>query len=266
MTSHAERILVWDACTNVRDLGGFATEDGERTRYGAIVRADTTARLSEAGWAALVEHGIRRIVDLQFADERGVDPPPDLGLDVVHVSLLGQREDEYWTHVEEQLAALPPEEYLAWSYVDFLERFRDNFAAALRAIAEAPDGGVVVHCLGGKDRTGLVCALLLRNAGVSEDDVVADYALSEGNLAESHAQWVALAPTEEERNWRGKLGYSPAPVMRHVLEELDRRYGAVGGYLEAAGLDEEEIDRLRVRLRESGGVPGARRRVSVPRS
>jgi len=182
------------------------------------------------------------------------------------VSLLGQREDEYWTHVEEQLAALPPEEYLAWSYVDFLERFRDNFAAALRAIAEAPDGGVVVHCLGGKDRTGLVCALVLRNAGVSEDDVVADYALSGENLAKHHAEWVALAATEEERTSRRKLGFSPASVMRHVLEVLDRRYGGVRGYLEAAGLDGAEIDRLCERLRESGGVPGARTRVSVPRS
>jgi protein-tyrosine phosphatase len=256
MTSHAERILSWEACANVRDLGGFETEDGGRTRHGAIVRADTTARLSGAGWAALVEHGIRRIVDLQFVDERGADPPSELDLDVVHVSLLGERDSEYWERVQEQLAALPPVEYLAWSYVDFLEHFRDNFTAALRAVADAPEGGVVVHCLGGKDRTGLVCALLLRNAGVSEEDVVADYVLSEENLAEAHGEWVARAPTEEERSRRVKLGYAPATVMRDVLEELDRRYGGVRGYLEAAGLDADEIARLRGRLQEDGGVPG----------
>jgi len=248
MTS--ERVLTWDACVNVRDLGGFATEDGGRTRHGAIVRADTIARLSESGWAALVDHGIRRIVDLRFHDEREADPPRQLDVEVVHVSLLGEREAEYWLHLDERLTAMSPPDYLAWSYVEFLDRFREHFAAALRAITDAPEGGVVVHCLGGKDRTGLVCALLLRNAGVAEEDVVSDYALSEKQLAEVHEAWVRAAATPEEREFRGRLGYAPASVMRHVLEELDRKYGGVRGYLEAAGLDASEIARLRDRLRE----------------
>ena len=246
----AGRVLRWDACANVRDLGGFETEDGGRTRHGAIVRADTTARLSDAGWAALVDHGIRRIVDLRFQDEREADPPRQLDVEVVHVSLLGEREGEYWTQIEAQLAVLEPADYLAWSYVEFLDRFRENFAAALRAIADAPEGGVVVHCLGGKDRTGLVCALLLRNAGVPDEDVIADYALSEESLAEVHAAWMRDAATPEEREFRGKLGYAPAHVMRHVLATIDERYGGVPAYLEAAGLDESEIARLRDRLRE----------------
>jgi protein-tyrosine phosphatase len=245
------RVLAWDNCVNVRDLGGFATEDGGRTRDGAVVRADTMARLSDDGWQALVDHGIRRIVDLRFADEREADPPAQLGVEVVHVSLLGaQRELEYWRFVDEQVVTMQPPDYLAWSYREFLERFRDRFAAALRAIADAPEGGVVVHCLGGKDRTGLICALLLRNAGVSEDEVIADYALSEQNLAEVHDEWVRAASSPDEREFRAKLGFSPASVMRHVLDELDRTYGGVRGYLEATGLDEAEIARLRERLRE----------------
>src|SRR5215218_8354445 len=209
------------------------------------------ARLSDEGWRALVDHGIRRIVDLRFDDEREADPPAQLGVEVVHVSLLGaQREPEYWRFVDEQVVTMQPPDYLAWSYREFLERFRDRFAAALRAIADAQEGGVVVHCLGGKDRTGLVCALLLRNAGGAEEDVVSDYALSEKQLAEVHEAWVRAAATPEEREFRGRLGYAPASVMRHVLEELDRKYGGVRGYLEAAGLDASEIARLRDRLRE----------------
>jgi protein tyrosine/serine phosphatase len=246
----AGRVLTWDACVNVRDLGGFATEDGGRTSHGAIVRADTIARLSDSGWAALVEHGVRRIVDLRFHDEREADPPRQLDVEVVHVSLLGERDPDYWLHLDERLLAMSPPDYLAWSYVEFLQRYRDNFAAALRAIADAPAGGVLVHCLGGKDRTGMVCALLLRNAGVSEEDVVTDYALSEEQLSEAHEAWVRAARTPEEREFRGKLGYAPASVMRHVLEELDRVYGGVRGYLEAAGLGASEIARLRDRLRQ----------------
>jgi protein-tyrosine phosphatase len=247
----SERALTWDACVNVRDLGGFETADGGRTRHGAVVRADTLARLSDEGWRALVDHGIRRIVDLRFHDEREADPPPALDVEVVHVSLLGEeREPEYWRYIDSRVAAMPPQEYLAWSYPEFLERFRDRFAVALRAVAAAPEGGVLVHCLGGKDRTGLVCALLLRNAGVSEDDVIADYALSEHNLAVVHEQWVRAASSPEERDFRAKLGFAPAVVMRHVLDELDRRYGGVRGYLDAIGLDEAEVERLRARLRE----------------
>jgi protein-tyrosine phosphatase len=246
-----ERALAWDACVNVRDLGGFGTEDGGRTRHGAVVRADSTARLSDEGWRALVDHGIRRIVDLRFDDEREADPPPALDVEVVHVSLLGEeREPDYWRFIDARVASLPPQEYLAWSYPEFLGRFRDRFAVALRAVADAPEGGVLVHCLGGKDRTGLVCALLLRNAGVSEEDVIADYALSEQNLAEVHEQWVRAAATAEERDFRAKLGFAPASVMRHVLDELDRTYGGVRGYLEAIGLDAGEIEYLRDRLRE----------------
>ena len=81
-------VLAWEGCLNVRDLGGHATEDGAVTRPGVVVRADALGRLSDAGWQALVDYGIARIVDLRLHDEREADPPRELPVELVHVQLV----------------------------------------------------------------------------------------------------------------------------------------------------------------------------------
>jgi protein tyrosine/serine phosphatase len=102
--------------------------------------------------------------------------------------------------------------------------------------------------MGGKDRTGIVVALALRVAGVSMDDVVADYALTEANLAVSHQAWVDAAPDAAEARRRELLLPSPPSAMRRVLEELERRHGSAQGYLRDAGVSDEDLDRLRRRI------------------
>jgi protein tyrosine/serine phosphatase len=135
-------------------------------------------------------------------------------------------------------------------YLIFLERFNRNVAAAVRAVADAPEGGVVIHCAGGKDRTGLLTALLLHVAGVGTDEIAADYALSEERLRTRHEQWLAKAQSEEERERVKRMSQTPADSMRGVLEELERRYGSVEEYLRQAGLTDEELARARARLRD----------------
>lgn len=231
--------LVWDGCVNVRDVGG-------------LVRADNIRRLTDAGWRSLVDHGVRRVVDLRFPEELAEDPPAaDAPVEVVHISLLGPSRTAEW---EAEFAAAidrsaTAEEYLVWSYVEFLERYRDRFARVFEAIARAPEGPVVVHCMGGKDRTGIVVALALLVAGASMDDVVADYALSEANLAETHVHWVAAATDERERRRREMLLPTPPGAMRRVLEEVERRHGSAEDYLRYAGVSEADLGRLQGRVR-----------------
>jgi protein tyrosine/serine phosphatase len=135
-------------------------------------------------------------------------------------------------------------------YLIFLEHFDHNVAAAIRAIADAPEGGVVVHCAGGKDRTGLLTALLLHNAGVGIDEIAADYALSEERLRPRHEQWFAEAENEEELERLKRMAQTPAESIAGVLEELERRYGTVENYLRQAGLTKDELHRARARLRD----------------
>jgi protein-tyrosine phosphatase len=241
--------LAWEGCLNVRDLGGLPTEDGRRTRLGGVVRSDNVRRLTEEGWRALGDHGVQRIVDLRFPEELAEDQPHDVEIDVVHVSVLGEGFDpDYVKELDAHLASVDDvADHYAWSYVDFLERYRERFGEVFVAIADA-EGTVVVHCVAGKDRTGLVSAILLRLAGVDHETIGADYAVTADNLRPRWETWLREARDEEERAKLEKLAQTPAGAMTRVMGEIERRYGDVAAYLRAAGLTDDQVGRLRERL------------------
>ena len=242
--------LAWEGCGNVRDLGGLETEDGATTRAGAIVRADNIRRLTEAGWAALVAHGVRTVVDLRFDEELAEDPPADVPVDVVHVSLFGHWTPEFEQEVRhEQGTTEDWAGMLRWMYLDALDRNAAAFAAAVSAVAQAGEGAVCIHCLAGKDRTGILAALLLRLAGVRLQTVDADYAASEQNVRRMFAAWIDEAGDEEEHAKRSRHVHVPAGVMHGVLAELEARHGSVADYLLRAGASREDLDAVRRRLR-----------------
>jgi protein-tyrosine phosphatase len=234
------RELVWDGCFNVRDLGGIPLERGGETQRGVFLRADNVRRLSDDGWASLAAHGVARIVDLRLPAELDADPRRDLEIEVIRVSLVGDVDPNFHDHVDEYENAAA---YWAWVYVWILENRRENIARALGALADA-DGLALVHCAGGKDRTGIVAALALRAAGVSIDEIVRDYALSAGISQD----WVDAAPDEEERARRVLLTSSPPEAMERALDHVDRELGGVDAYLLGAGLDAPRIARLKGRL------------------
>jgi protein-tyrosine phosphatase len=242
------RNLVWDGCVNVRDLGGHPTEGGRETHYGRIVRADTVRTLSEEGWRALLDYGIRTVVDLRNDRELEEDAPAELPVRVIHVQTLEERGD------------VPAEAEAAWEtapdvatairdvYLVLLERFRPNFARAVSVVGGAPEGGVLVHCAGGRDRTGLVTALLLRLAGVGVEAIAADYAVSEERLRPRHELWLAEAETEAERENIRRISETPAAAMAGVLEQLERHHGTVEEFLRGGGAPDDIGERVRARL------------------
>jgi protein tyrosine/serine phosphatase len=241
--------LVWEGCLNVRDLGGLPAGGGAVTCGGSVIRADNVRRLTDSGWRALASHGVVRIVDLRWATEKEGEPPPGVDIEVVDVPVLGDGfDEEYIRELDEHLDGVDDvADHYAWSYVDFLERYRERFGLAVAAIAEA-EGPVVVHCVGGRDRTGLVSALILRLAGVEPSVVAADYAASEVNLAPRWESWIASEEDEVGRARMRKLMHTPAEAMVAVLAEIERRYGDVRGYLLAAGVTDAQLERLRARL------------------
>ena len=241
--------LSWEGCLNVRDLGGLPTEDGRRTRLGGVVRSDNIRKLTDEGWRALADHGVQRIVDLRWPEELAEDQPRDVEIEVVHVSVLGPVFDaEYVAELDAHLASVDDvADHYAWSYVEFLERYRDQFGSAFAAVADA-NGTVVVHCMGGKDRTGLVSALLLRLAGVPHAAIGEDYAVTAANLEPSTSRWIPAIADEVERAKWEKLKDTPAGAMVRVVQEIEARYGDVASYLRAAGLTDEQLDLLRERL------------------
>jgi protein-tyrosine phosphatase len=243
-----DRHLTWDGCVNVRDLGGHPTEDGGETRFRAVVRADSVRGLSDAGWDALVAYGVRRIIDLRWHEELAEDPPRQLPVDAIHIPLLGDR------NATRDIDALlkdvsDPAVRRSTMYLEFLRRYPENFAAAVAAVGQAPEGAALVHCAGGVDRTGLVSALLLRLAGVATEHIADDYAASEVNWASRIAEWIAEAEDEEEREYRRFLSRMPPEAMLKVLQALETEHGSVAGYLRASGIADDDLERARARLR-----------------
>jgi protein-tyrosine phosphatase len=213
------------------------------------VRADNIRRLGEAGWEALQAYGVTSIVDLRVHSELAEDPPRDLPIDVVHVPVVAELDSPHWVEIDAIGAAAADYPSATRAvYLELLARFHEDFARAVVAVGRAPEGAVVVHCQGGKDRTGLVVALLLRLAGVSREVIAVDYALSEGNLRRESLQWVAEAEAEAERARRSRIVVAPAASMAGVLEEVESRHGDVAGYLRAGGAADEDLERIRARI------------------
>jgi protein-tyrosine phosphatase len=165
-----DRDLHFEGCVNARDLGGLPTVDGGETRRGALVRADSVDGLTPAGWEALRDYGIRTIVDLRNHDERAHLSETE-GIDVVHIAIDSLDEDEDfwrdWMHGPQFATPL--------YYGPFLERFPHRMEQVLDAIEQARPGGVLFHCVGGRDRTGLVAIVLLALAGVRPEAIADDY-------------------------------------------------------------------------------------------
>lgn len=243
------RELFWPDCRNVRDLGGLPLAGGGVTRFRSVVRADNVRRLTDTGVEQLVAYGVSTVVDLRYRAEREADPPRELTVPVVSVPLLGERPAEDGSVAQLAMEAPSVAEAVRAVYLWMLERFRPNFARAIEAVAAAPAGVVLVHCQGGKDRAGLVAALLLRLAGVELEPIARDYALSERNLGRWLGDWIADAADPDEREVRRRIAASPAEAMVGVLEELERRYGDVRGYLREAGADAAAIAESAARLR-----------------
>ena len=122
-------------------------------------------------------------------------------------------------------------------------------APILTTIAHAPAGGVVVHGTAGKDRTGLICALLLDLVGVDRATIAADYALSTECLRPRDLAWLEQGPGERAARERELRQYSPrVEVMLEVLGDLDARYGGSAGYLQTAGMTPTDLQALRARF------------------
>lgn len=145
---------------------------GGLTRRGSVIRSDAPDRLTVAGWAAAWEYGVRTVVDLREPDEDGPVSAPPPGITRALLPLDGLSDREFWTTWGGGFNATP------LYYGAFFERFPDRIAEVVGCIADAPPGGVLFHCSGGRDRTGLIALVLLSLAGVDHDAIIADYLAS----------------------------------------------------------------------------------------
>jgi len=247
--------LSWDACYNARDLGGLPVTDGGQIRPGALIRSDILSRLTPAGKQALIDYGVKTVIDLRMPDQIAEEPSafavgqPQSGEPIYLILPVENPNSPHFATVDNASSR-------AENYCLMLEHFQPQFAAILRAVADAPEGGVLLHCHAGKDRTGVVIALLLGLAGVSDAAIAADYAASEERLwplfrrmeADAENDPVKLAAIQRQKP------IALPETMQAVLDHLSARYGGVKNYLLAIGVTAEEMAYIRRRLVQNEGI------------
>jgi protein-tyrosine phosphatase len=259
-----------DGAVNVRDVGGLTTADGGTVRGGVLLRSDNLQGLTAADVRRLVDDiGLRHVIDLRSEVEVEVEGPGPLtresAVTIHHLSLFA--EGGVYTDVE---ADTPPkidtDKVLPWQsrndegsesersvghYLGYLAERPDSVVSALRVIARAPqEGPAVVHCAAGKDRTGVVVAIALHVAGVTREEIVADYAATGERLEAILARLRASPTYAQDLDSRPADTHMPRPyTMEKFLTVLDERHGGPLGWLEHHGWTDEDTTALRAALR-----------------
>jgi len=244
-----ERLIPLEGCSNFRDLGGYPTRDGRRLRWRVLFRSDALHALSAADVARLRgEIGLGDVIDLRSSGELRADGRGRLEGEALRFHHLPLFDGGFAGG-----AAAAPARGLADLYFQMVEFAKAPIARVIETLADAP-GPAVYHCAAGKDRTGVVSAVLLGLFGVPEDFVVADYAATQENLDRIVERLMA------SRSYREVLSALPpetlhaAPdTMLGLLQRLTGRYGSVRGYVRSTGVSDACIARLESRLLEPGG-------------
>jgi len=246
-TAESRAALAFRGIHNIRDLGGHPTMDGGTTRHGRFLRGDALRGLDTDDLRLLLESGLRVIVDMRSHAEVNEGPNPLAGHDAVryhHIPLydgLATIEAMAETHAGGFDMGL--------RYRAAFDECRPAMARVLTLLSEAGDGAALFHCTAGKDRTGVIAALLLGNAGVASEDVVGDYALTatHGKRLIDQLRERSLARGNDPDRAERVLASRPE-TMRATLEWLEDTHGGATAYMERIGLDDATRQRLRDRL------------------
>ena len=252
-----ERHIPLDGITNLRDLGGFATANGGTTRWGRVYRADALHKLTADGLARFHELGVRSVFDLRAETEREAFPNP---VDSVHVPITSRPAGELTVAVFAAVGEKSQpdgERMLRDMYVAILEHSRAEIRRILSTIADDSAMPALFHCHGGKDRTGVVAAVLLRALGVSREDVLDDYEATRRYRTIEHQQdsyTNMLASGVSPEAAAGVLG-TPRWAMEAALDAIDDHYGGIHRYVtETVGVPAELLEQLRTALVEHDDV------------
>jgi protein-tyrosine phosphatase len=244
LASDPVRLVALEAVHNFRDLGGYKTADGRVTLWRTLFRADGLYRLTPTDVVTLEPLGLQTVIDLRSdteLDERGRFPVDAHPVVFHHLPIV----DTTWADLDRPTYERD-EDFLIWAYQEMLSVGAPRFAKAFDALAEPGALPAVFHCAAGKDRTGLLAALLLGSLGVSHDDIVADYELTVEGMARFRA-WA----DREWPEWAARMASMPKAfgaalpeAMREIIDELSAQHGSIRNYVRSIGVSDETLATL----------------------
>lgn len=231
--SREERMLKVESMTNIRDLGGYETQAGYYTKSHKFIRSTNPSKLTDEEKEYLYEYGIRVQVDLRSNFELEQQPS----------SLIDYKDVKYYRvnlMKVKDLNVLPKEianyQDLAGFYIFMLETNKEQFKEVFEIFYNNPYDAIMFNCSAGKDRTGVVAALLLDLAGCHEYDIVKDY-------SESYENNLKLIPELEKLiDVQNRVYLESEPrMMMKFLDYLRNNYGSAKEYLISCGMEENKI-------------------------
>ncbi|SHI19779.1 protein-tyrosine phosphatase [Sporobacter termitidis DSM 10068] len=238
---------------NARDLGGYPTRDGGTTRFGVFIRSDAPKNLTEGDLAFLKNYGVTDSIDFRGAREITAEPSCLRNVGWIRYLQSPTFNEQVAFATRGAGAGAPPvSAFVDWGakYIEMADDCMGWVRETLEFCAAA-DGAVLYHCTTGKDRTGIISALLLGLADVPEEDIIADYCVSEVYLRAVYeglrAAFLKRFPTEPVSLADPFFKTAPAN-MAALLAHLKDKYGGIGPYLAACGVKEVVCGQLRRRL------------------
>lgn len=238
-----ERRIELDGCVNFRDLGGYPTSEGHSIRWRTLFRSDALHALTPSDVRQLTEIGLSDIVDLRSSyelDAEGRGPLEREAIAFHHTPLFDG--DPQAGH-----RAAPANLTLGDRYLGLMLIGQKKIANVVRILALAR-GGAVYHCAAGKDRTGVISAVLLGALGVPDELIIADYALSGERIDAIIARVMSMKGYEDAlRHMPEDTLHARPETMERVLAEIGARFGSMEGYLRDAGVDDSLLERLRAK-------------------
>ena len=250
-----QRYIELEGAYEIRDIGGYSTQDGRRTRWRTLLRSANLDKLTPESQQALIDYGVRTVIDLRIPDE--LERRPDvfarsMTVTYHHHDLVGE---EFMRIVSAQTSTVLGPYIGRWTLEKIqhiLDHRRAHICGTLATLAEPGRLPAIIHCSAGKGRTGLIVALMMGLAGVPPEIIAEDYALTAAVRWSRRSENVPSPGADSPyMSWEEYLqACCPTSAMHQTLELLNHEYGGIKAYVRDGGLTDEQVHRIRSGLVE----------------
>lgn len=233
--------------SNVRELGGYPSKKGSVTNYGYLLRADDLSKLDRDDIDFLLQYGLSAVIDLRSDSEIITYPDPFNEIENVNYIHIPLIEQDVIDPIFNKNLMKNPANFLCEMYLGIIKNATDGIKEVIDFIAQQ-EATILYHCTAGKDRTGIISMLLLGLAGVSKEDIISNYMVTEIYIKE------AMKKLENVDEFPKELGMSKPEYIEPVVDYIIETYSSFEDYLLYIGIERNVLDILKLKLNSNEAV------------